>query len=41
MLDRLIDLIATLVAKGFYGTLEIRFENGKVVVCKKTESIKL
>ena len=38
---KLIELIKDLVDKKFYGSLEIRFEAGKIVVCKKEESIKL
>ena len=40
-LKKLLDLIKELCDKKFYGSLEIRFEAGKIVVCKKEESIKL
>lgn len=38
---KLIELIKGLVDNKFYGSLEIKFEAGKIVVCKKEESIKL
>lgn len=33
--------IHVLSATQFYGSFEIKFENGKIINCKKTESIKL
>lgn len=38
---KLIELIKNLVDNKFYGSLEIKFEAGKIVICKKEESIKL
>lgn len=34
-------MVSELMNKKFYGSLEIKFENGKIVHCKKTESIKI
>jgi len=34
-------LIKKLIGDTFYGSLEIKFEKGNVVHCKKTESIKI
>lgn len=41
MLDKLIALIKELIARKWYGKLEIAFEAGKLVNCKKIENIKL
>lgn len=38
---KLFELIKSLMDNKFYGSLEIKFEAGKIVVCKKEESIKL
>jgi hypothetical protein len=38
---KLIELIQRLIDSRFYGELLLKFEAGKVVFCKKTESIKL
>lgn len=35
------NLIEELILTNFYGSLEIKFESGKIVHCKKEESIKL
>jgi len=40
-LKKLIALINVLIDNKFYGSLEIKFEAGKIIVCKKEESIKL
>lgn len=40
-LKKLFELIKSLVDAKFYGTLEIKFEAGKIVVCKKEETLKL
>ena len=40
-MDKLINLIKTLINSCFYGELLIKFEHGKVVLIRKTESIKL
>ena len=37
----LIDLIKGLTTKRFYGTLEIKFEAGRIVLVRQTETIKL
>lgn len=41
MIDKLIALLKVLVEGRFYGSVEIKFEAGKIVIIKKTESIKL
>ena len=38
--QKLINLIRELVEKKFYGSLEIKMESGKIVICKQTSSIK-
>jgi len=35
------DLIKDLINKKFFGNIQVNFENGNIVVIKKTESIKL
>jgi len=35
------EMLQDLVADHFYGEVLIKFENGRIVVVKKTESIKL
>ncbi len=35
------DLIKELIDRKFYGNIQVNFENGNIVVIKKTESIKL
>ena len=40
-LKKLYELIKGLIENRFYGSLEIKFESGKIVHCKKEESIKL
>jgi hypothetical protein len=40
-MDKIIRLIKTLVDHKFWGTIEIRFENGVAVHIRKTENIKL
>lgn len=40
-IKKLFELINSLMDNKFYGSLEIKFEAGKIVVCKKEESIKL
>ncbi|GAB7140391.1 hypothetical protein RsTz2092_03390 [Deferribacterales bacterium RsTz2092] len=40
-LARLYDMLAEIFASGFYGSLEVKFEAGKVTIIRKTESIKL
>lgn len=40
-IDKLNHLISKLEQDKFYGELAIRYESGKVVVIRKTESIKL
>jgi hypothetical protein len=39
-MEKLIKLIKELNSKSFWGTLEIKFENGVVVHIKKLENIK-
>jgi hypothetical protein len=40
-MDELIKLIKELVTKRFFGAIEIKFESGRIVLVRKTESIKL
>ncbi len=40
-LKKLLELIKSLVDNKYYGTLEIKFEAGKIVLCRKDETIKL
>ena len=40
-LTKLYELMRNTIEQGFYGSVEIKFEAGKVTVVKKTESIKL
>lgn len=40
-LDPLIDVFKTAMNTGFYGSVEVKLENGRVMIIKKTESIKL
>uniref|UniRef100_A0A6M3KHS5 DUF2292 domain-containing protein n=1 Tax=viral metagenome TaxID=1070528 RepID=A0A6M3KHS5_9ZZZZ len=37
----LVTLLQNLIVGKFYGELVVKFEHGKIVHCKKTESIKL
>jgi len=39
-LKKLLDLLAELIKNRYYGSLEIKFENGVIVIIKKSESIK-
>lgn len=38
---KLAHLIAELMQKNYYGSLDVKFEAGKITVCKKTESIRI
>jgi hypothetical protein len=40
-MEELFTLIKELISKKFYGELLIRFEAGKIMLLRKTESIKL
>ena len=40
-IDKLTLLLNEIIKLQFYGELVIKFEAGKITVCKKTESIKL
>jgi hypothetical protein len=40
-LAKLYEMIREILDKGFYGSLEVKFEAGKVTIIRKTESIKL
>lgn len=40
-LKKLFEIIKHLIETKFYGSFTIKFENGKVIQCKKDESIKL
>jgi len=39
-MDELIALLRRLEASGFYGSLEVKFETGRVVIIRKTETLK-
>ena len=41
VMDNLFKLIKELIENKFYGSIEIKMEAGKIVIVKKTESIKL
>jgi hypothetical protein len=41
VLEKLFRLIRELIENKFYGELVIKFEAGKITICKKTESIKI
>mgnify|MGYP001576269478 FL=1 len=34
-------MLFELIEKKFYGSFTIKFENGKIIICKKEETIKL
>lgn len=38
---KMFELIDKLVDSGYWGHLDIKFENGEIVHCKKAENIKL
>ncbi len=40
-ISKLMVIIKELIVNGFYGSLLVKFENGKVVHIKKEESIKI
>lgn len=40
-LTKLYEMLREIFASGFYGSLEVKFEAGKVTIIRKTESIKL
>lgn len=40
-LKKLLEILKDLTSKKFYGSMLIKFENGKIVHVKKEESIKL
>ena len=40
-MEKLIDLIKKLIADKFHGSLEIRFEAGKIIFLKKVQTIKV
>ena len=40
-LTKLLELIKQLIKNKFFGNIEIKFENGKIVSLRKIESIKL
>lgn len=39
-MDKLLKILKELIASRFFGILELRFEDGKVVNIRKTENIK-
>ena len=40
-MEKLIKLIEGLIEIKFYGSIEVKFENGNIVVVRKIESIKV
>lgn len=40
-MDNLLRFIKELIAQKFYGSLELKFEAGKIVLLRKMENIKL
>ncbi len=40
-MDTLIEMLKELMESKFYGSLELKWEAGNIVIVKKTESIKL
>ena len=40
-LNKLISILKDIISQRFWGTFEIRFEDGLIVNVKKTENIKL
>jgi len=40
-MEEVIELIKSLIQRKFYGELLIKFEAGKIIICKKVESIKV
>lgn len=40
-LTKLYEMLREIFDNGFYGSLEVKFEAGKVTIIRKTESIKI
>ena len=40
IINKLIDMLEALIDTKFYGSITIKFENGKIVIVKKEETIK-
>jgi hypothetical protein len=40
-MKKLMELLNKLIAERFYGSIEIRFEAGKIVFVKQTQTIKV
>jgi hypothetical protein len=40
-MDKVVAMLLTLARDGFYGTIEIKFEAGKVVLLRKIQNIKV
>jgi len=40
-MEKLIELLKKLIADRFFGSLEIKFEAGKVIFLRKTQTIKV
>ena len=40
-LTKLYEMLREILDSGFYGSLEVKFEAGRVTIIRKTESIKL
>lgn len=40
-LDTLYEMLRDICNSGFYGSLEVKFEAGRVTIIKRTESIKI
>jgi hypothetical protein len=40
-MTKLYEMIREILDSGFYGSIEVKFEAGKVTIIRKTESIKI
>jgi len=40
-MDKLVAMLMKLARDGFFGKIEISFENGKIVLLRKTQTIKV
>jgi hypothetical protein len=38
--QQLIEMLSKLEADGFFGSVELKFEAGRIVLCRKSENIK-
>lgn len=40
-MDKIVSLLTEIMHQGMYGEVVIKFEAGKIIIVKKTESIKI